>query len=103
MHLKPGSTVIKSLSQTRWSARHDACHSLCLSWDEILAALMQITDDTSEKPVSRSEAACIHASLYQLETCMTALFWNDILERFNRVSTVHHYSPLTLSWARSSS
>ena len=24
-HLKPNSTVLKSLSQTRWSARYDAC------------------------------------------------------------------------------
>ncbi|XP_035228503.1 zinc finger MYM-type protein 1-like [Stegodyphus dumicola] len=48
------SRLVKSLSQTKWSARTDACRSLCCSWDEIMAALQIIANDANEKPSTRS-------------------------------------------------
>ena len=84
--LKSNSTVVKSLSQTRWSARADACRSLCCSWDEIIAALQIIANDANEKPSTRSEASGLLNSLDSMKTCFLSLLWNDILERFNKVS-----------------
>lgn len=84
--LQPNSTVVKSLSQKRWSARADTCRSLCCSRNEMLAALQIITNDASEKPATCSEASDLLNSLESMETCFLALFWNDIQERFNTVN-----------------
>ena len=81
-----GEHTVKSLSQTRWSARHDACRSLCESRSEIISVLHDISEDSNEKPQTRSEALGIYKSLQSLETCFISLFWNDILKRFNVVN-----------------
>lgn len=39
---------LKSLSETRWSARDDACKSLNKNWCSVLSALTTITEDKSE-------------------------------------------------------
>ncbi|KAL4082431.1 hypothetical protein QTP88_029898 [Uroleucon formosanum] len=82
--LKPNSTVLKSLSQTRWSAQGDACKSLCIS--EIMEALKIIANDMSEKPSTRFEASGLLNCFGSLEMCFLTLVWNDVLERFNKVS-----------------
>ncbi|XP_053594426.1 uncharacterized protein LOC128667613 [Microplitis demolitor] len=46
----------KSLSKTRWSARHDACYALEKEWSDILDALNYIATSTDQKPNTRSEA-----------------------------------------------
>ncbi|KAL4152988.1 hypothetical protein QTP88_000821 [Uroleucon formosanum] len=84
--LKPNSTVLKSLSQTRWSAQGDACKSLCISWTEIMEALKIIANDMSEKPSTRFEASGLLNCFGSLEMCFLTLMWNDVLERFNKVS-----------------
>ncbi|XP_014204728.1 carboxypeptidase N subunit 2-like [Copidosoma floridanum] len=43
--------TVKNLSQTRWSARHDACKSLSESLPEILDVLKRFSDDKDEKPL----------------------------------------------------
>ncbi|XP_050521721.1 zinc finger MYM-type protein 1-like [Daktulosphaira vitifoliae] len=86
LRLKQNSKVLKSLSQTRWSARGDACKSLCVSWNEIMAVLKIITCDMSEKPSTRFEASGLLNHFDSLEMCFPTLLWNDVLERFNKVS-----------------
>jgi len=39
---------LKSLSETRWSARDDAYKSLNKNWRSVLSALTTITEDKSE-------------------------------------------------------
>ncbi|XP_018397554.1 PREDICTED: uncharacterized protein LOC108771226 [Cyphomyrmex costatus] len=80
--------TLKSLSETRWSARHDAVNALCLSWNEILSALEDISEDTREKALTTSEASGILTNLNSLEYYFLALLWNDILDRFNKVSKI---------------
>ncbi|KYN00128.1 Zinc finger MYM-type protein 1 [Cyphomyrmex costatus] len=80
--------TLKSLFETRWSARHDAVNALCLSWNEILSALEDISEDTREKALTTSEASGILTNLNSLEYCFLALLWNDILDRFNKVSKI---------------
>lgn len=45
---------IKSLSQTRWSAQHDACYALEKEWSAIIDTLEFIAESGDEKPTTRS-------------------------------------------------
>lgn len=47
---------VKSLSETRWSARDDACKSVNENWSLIINALNMIEHDEREKTATRSEA-----------------------------------------------
>lgn len=78
--LKSKSKSLKSLSQTRWSARHDACESLRTSYPEIVSTLHEIAEDLNEKSLTRSEALGLYNSLATLEIYFIALFWSDISE-----------------------
>ncbi|KAF2887386.1 hypothetical protein ILUMI_18787 [Ignelater luminosus] len=54
--VKRTKVSLKSLSKTRWSARHDACYALEKEWSGVLDALNFIAESTDEKPSTRSEA-----------------------------------------------
>ncbi|KAM4770907.1 zinc finger MYM-type protein 1-like [Rhinophrynus dorsalis] len=83
---RPGTHVIKSLSQTRWSARQDACQALREGWVDILKSLQHISDDDNEKNKTRNEAKSILNLLNHLETAIMANLWAIILKRFKAVS-----------------
>ncbi|XP_050540304.1 zinc finger MYM-type protein 1-like [Daktulosphaira vitifoliae] len=83
LNMKRNANTIKSLSNTRWSARADACRALYNSWDEIINALITIKDDTFEKCVTRNESNGLYNQMQKLETSFMMIFWNHILERFN--------------------
>jgi len=51
--------VVKSLSDTRWSARADAVYALQNSYNNILSALNTIEKDENKSPETRNEAASI--------------------------------------------
>lgn len=84
-HLE-SKTVLKSSSRSRWSARHEACKSLCISWNEIISALHAISNDSTEKALTRNEAIALRRSLTNMDTCFLSILWNDILERFDKVN-----------------
>ncbi|XP_060853423.1 zinc finger MYM-type protein 1 isoform X5 [Rhopalosiphum padi] len=50
------NSSIKRLSDTRWSARDDACYSLNKNWSSIENALIKIGENEKEKPAIRCEA-----------------------------------------------
>ncbi|XP_025205923.1 zinc finger MYM-type protein 1-like [Melanaphis sacchari] len=77
---------VKSLSQTRWSARYEAGKSLYTSWSEIKNALQAIIDDANEKPVTKFDALVLLKPLNTIEMCFMAVFWNEVLERFHIVN-----------------
>lgn len=83
--LKTKATV-KSLSQTRWSAREDACSSLKTNWDDVIKALEELIKDNDQKPIVRCEAKGLLQKLNRLESAFFVNFWSDILERLNIVS-----------------
>ncbi|XP_060845353.1 zinc finger MYM-type protein 1-like [Rhopalosiphum padi] len=83
LNMKHNANTIKSLSNTRWSARADACRALYNSWDEIINALVTIKDDIFEKCATRSESNGLYNQMQKLETSFMVIFWNYILERFN--------------------
>ncbi|XP_060852987.1 zinc finger MYM-type protein 1-like isoform X2 [Rhopalosiphum padi] len=80
------NSSIKRLSDTRWSARDDACYSLNKNWSSIENALIKIGENEKEKPAIRCEANGILKILKSLETFFLSIFWGDILHRFNTVS-----------------
>lgn len=77
---------VKSLSQTRWSARHDACYALEKEWSAIIDSLEFIAESRDEKPTTRSEATGLLRKLQHLETAILVIIWNVILDPFNAAS-----------------
>ncbi|CAI6371600.1 unnamed protein product [Macrosiphum euphorbiae] len=75
------NSSIKRMSDTRWSARDDACHSLNKNWFSIENALIKIGGNEKEKPAIRCEANGILKILKSLETSFLSIFWGDILHR----------------------
>jgi hypothetical protein len=59
--------VLKSLSETRWSARADAAKALQLGYREIKNALENIRDDACERADTRREADGLVKKLNQLD------------------------------------
>lgn len=86
-HFKKSKNIsLKKLSDTRWSARHEACVSLNKDWNEIILTLTDISEDCSEKPSTRCEAKGLLLKLNSLETALMATLWGDIMERFHLTS-----------------
>lgn len=83
---KPDNVTLKQLSETRWSAREDACQSLKKDWNQVISALTTIQEDATEKPFTRQEAAGLLRLLERLETAVMTTVWGAILQRFNAVS-----------------
>ncbi|XP_044591536.1 zinc finger MYM-type protein 1-like [Cotesia glomerata] len=87
---------IKSLPQTHWSARYDAC-ALEKEWSAIIDALEFIAESEDEKPTTRSEATGLQRKLQHLETAILVIVWNVILDRFNAASKKIQESQADLS------
>lgn len=78
--------TLKGLSETRWSARDDACRSLTKNWDLVVGVLKTFSEDHYQKPASRCEAKGILKKLNRFECALMAVFWGDILEMLNKTS-----------------
>lgn len=76
----------KSLSQTRWSARSDTCRALLCGYELFYEALKEISLNPSEKPATKVEALGLCKSFNKLETGIMTVFWNDVLQRFDKTS-----------------
>ena len=74
--------TIKTLSATRWSARHDSCESLLLLWEPVYKSLEEIENEETQKPIVKD----IRAQLEGLETAFMICFWELLLSRINAVS-----------------
>ena len=59
--------------------------------------MQTIADDPNEKILTRTEAQGLYNSLASLEICFIALFWNDILNRFNVVNKTLQSASVELS------
>lgn len=77
------NSKVKNLSDTRWSARDDACKSLNQNWKSIVYALENLNNDETQKSTTRCEADGILKQLLSLENAFMSIFWGDILDRFN--------------------
>lgn len=77
---------MKSLSDTRWSARADAVKALCAGYDGIQTALHNIAADDQQNGSTRHEADCLAASMDTLETAIMSDIWSAVLSRYDERS-----------------
>uniref|UniRef100_A0A1B6L614 DUF4371 domain-containing protein n=1 Tax=Graphocephala atropunctata TaxID=36148 RepID=A0A1B6L614_9HEMI len=83
---KHHTPVVKSLSETRWSARADAVRALVKGYKEIQESLRQLSEDPSVKPACRLEAQNLETKFQHFETTFLLLVWSEILERVDKCS-----------------
>ncbi|KAL4143155.1 hypothetical protein QTP88_005518 [Uroleucon formosanum] len=75
--------TLKSLSNTRWSARANAVDML---YTEIYGALKSIEENLLEKAATKNTANSLRRKLEHLEIAIMVNVWNVILDHFNVVS-----------------
>ena len=80
--------TVKSLSETRWSARYDAITALMSGYDKIYEALVTLASDDSQKPETKVEAQGLTKSIQTLETSLLTVIWQKILERFHKTTII---------------
>lgn len=85
-YLKKDLRVPKSLSQTRWSARADACIALKEGYKAFQAALNEIAADRCQPPSARNEASGLASKFDQLEIGVLTVVWSVVMERFNKTN-----------------
>ena len=78
--------VLKSLSETRWSARSDATKALTLNYQYTKQALIDITKSDRQLPTAIHDAKSLVKKLEKLNTPLMCVIWNDILENMNRIN-----------------
>lgn len=76
----------KNLSQTRWSARAEACEALNAGYNNYIVALQDLYEDETQQPKTRVEADGLLKKFGLLETGIMPIAWNTIMERFNKVN-----------------
>lgn len=78
--------TIKSLSDTRWSARADAAEALLEGYSNVRKALKHIEDTKDQSPKTKYEARSLGERMDRLETALLTQIWSQILLRFNETS-----------------
>ena len=77
---------MKSLSDTRWSARADATKALVDGCNSILNALRDIKNGSEHTHEARHETRVLGNKMDGIETALMAKIWNTMLVRFNKTS-----------------
>ena len=77
-------TVVKSRSETRWSARADAVKAVFLHYFEIKSALENICSDSRQTVATKLEGLIKQREAF--ETALLTVIWYKMLTRFNATS-----------------
>lgn len=93
----PNSTLLKNLCPTRWSSRYAVCKSIKNGYPGIIAALQEISKDTSQRPATIYEAVALNKKIENLEFTFMLVLWTPILERFNMASESLQFVDIDLS------
>ncbi|KAF2885343.1 hypothetical protein ILUMI_20812 [Ignelater luminosus] len=91
--------VLKSLSQTRWSARADAVSTLHEGHKQIIQALMSIAGNTEQPRETRHEALSLFTKLGNLEFIILTEIWSTILEKIDKTSNYLQKETITMDVA----
>ncbi|XP_025409880.1 uncharacterized protein LOC112683189 [Sipha flava] len=78
--------TLKSLSDTRWSARDDACKALNQNWDNIKQSLCDILENINEKPNTHNEARGLLKLMNRFEVTFMSLFWDDMFTHYEKLA-----------------
>ena len=85
-HMPNKVCVVKSLSNTRWSARADASKALMLNYSNYRLSLMDFAKSDKKMPVAVHEANSLIKKLNKLETAIICVVWNNIPQDTDRVN-----------------
>ncbi|KAG6456299.1 hypothetical protein O3G_MSEX009659 [Manduca sexta] len=91
--------VVKSLSQTRWSARADAVSALHEGHKQIKEAFISIAKDTEQAQETREETLSLSRKMEKLEFTILTEIWSSILERIDKTSNYLQGETITLDVA----
>lgn len=94
---KQKNILLKSRSQTRWSADANSVKALYLGYNEVMLALTEIGEDNNQKIGVQFEAKELHKKLKKKEVGITTIVWNTILQRINNTSIDLQKSTINLS------
>ncbi|XP_053158016.1 uncharacterized protein LOC128347425 isoform X2 [Hemicordylus capensis] len=83
--LKNAVPVVKSESETRWSARTDAVKPVIVYLEEILQVLQDMIDNENETSETRSDARLLYNSMLSYDFLTLLGFWNKVLIRIDRI------------------
>lgn len=89
--------VVKKLSGTRWSARHDAIMALAKGSVPIKESLDESAEDEEQKMQTRHDAESISDQLNALKYAFMCLFWYDLLGRIHATNLSLQTIDLSLS------
>ena len=89
--------VVKRLSNTRWSARHDAVRALTSGYKEQIELLEEIAASEESRAEVKSDATGLVNQLCELEMSILLQMWNQILERVNQTSVILQMEGLPLN------
>jgi len=78
--------TLKSLSDTRWSARADAVDAVFHCYSDIVNTLEQMSANSEQKAEVVAEARAILQKLRKLETGILTAVWHNFLSQINRVN-----------------
>lgn len=85
-HMPNKVYVVKSLSDTRWSARADASKALMLNYNNYRLSLQDFAKQGKQPPAAVHEANSLVKKLDKLETAIMCVVWNNILQNTDRVN-----------------
>lgn len=91
--------VLKSLSETRWSARADAVSALHQGHKQIREALTSIADNNEEPRETRNEAISLSRKMEKLEFLILTEMWSTILERIDKTNVNLQKATMTMDVA----
>ena len=77
---------MKSLFNTRWSAKSDATTALKENFVELRQLLQDFTLDDNETNETKSDSLYLKKSMDALETAKLSILWHKILQRFHSTS-----------------
>jgi len=91
--------TVKSLSQTRWSARADATKAMHKGYTAIKNVLKVISENENQKAECRQRARGLISNMEKLEIGIMIIFWDKILQRFQATSAALQASNQDLNTA----
>ena len=89
--------VVKKLSETRWSARHDAVSASLDGYSHIISAFFQIAKNLEQKIETRATAKGLLNKINNSGFTVLLCFWKTISERFNKNQFELQRSDITLT------
>ncbi|XP_065642402.1 52 kDa repressor of the inhibitor of the protein kinase-like [Hydra vulgaris] len=86
LKLNEKTHALKNLGKTRWCSHYEAVKALKNNYEEILTFFKSIANNDQEKIGQREEAKTLFSKMTSLENGILVIFWEQILERINKVN-----------------